>query len=653
MSAAGEGKALSGPRLAAELAALAGVAPAPACHVVFRATRFADGQETRGYEVPDEAGPLAEAAWPRWLRERGLLGRDQLRVAALVIREVLDQDGRLAEAVLERRRGGAGGPLHGNPARVQFVGPARLVRAYRTDRDGQLLEVAPSPRTQEPETSGAELFLGERQALERRFGLDIEVVDTREPTPFEDMAGLASIVHLRRGDGPEIACGIGWHGPMAFILEADFPRFDIPLALPPGDEAAVHDAARQHGLVRHEIRVDERGLAVVARRHGSEALFLLRPVAGRVGVEPYQLATVAPAGDDQRRWLRYIETHERLVPLDHYRDGQSENLVVLTGDASGHVWRHHVDADGVETTRRLADDTAVASLHREHQAPGTLARLDGGPLDGASEPQPAPETIAPPDSPLAIGRAFVAAMAALQASTNAVLAKTAEAGLPPEIFDFLDALRAPLEALSAEYAASQLEALQRQAVGGTLDAGQLVSELVQLEAGLQKELALIRQVPLLPAQSRRLNNPAPFGTAVEERFSACAYDIEEAASCLAFRRPTAAVFHCMKILERGLFAFERCVGISPPPGVQRGWSDIMAGLRTACPPPLAPALVRLQWVQRRWRAPSLIPAAKYTETEAELIFQSVGAFMRELADRCDEHGEASTAPHSGKERHAG
>ena len=280
MNAAGQGKAWTGPQLAAQLATLNGVAPPPACYVVFRVTRHPDGAETLGYEVPDQALPVEPPAWPLWLEQHNLIGRDQLCVAVLVIREALDAAGRLVECVLERRRGMADGPFCGDPARVEFVGPARAVRQYRAERNGQLEEAAPSPPVPAPGTRGAEQFAGEQQALERRFGPGIQVIDARGPTLFEDMAGLASIVHLRRADRQELACGIGWHGTISFILVADFPRFDIPLALPPSDEAAVQDALRRQGLVRHETRMDEHGLAVVARRHGGAELFLLRVDSG-------------------------------------------------------------------------------------------------------------------------------------------------------------------------------------------------------------------------------------------------------------------------------------------------------------------------------------------------------------------------------------
>lgn len=646
MNAAGQGKAWTGPQLAAQLATLNGVAPPASYYVVYRATRQATGAETSGYDVPDQTLPIDPSAWPLWLEHHKLLGRDQLRVAVLVIRETVDAAGRLVECVLERRRGMADGPFHGDPARVEFVGPARAVRLYQVGRDGQLQEAPPPPPLYAPVTRGAEQFAGEQQALERRFGPGIQVIDAREPTLFEDMAGLASVVHLRRADQQPLACGIGWHGTTPFILLADFPRFDIPLALPPADAAAVQDLLHRESLVRHETRLDERGLALVARRREGVALFLLRVEAGHARAEPYEPGTAAIGTEDQQRWLHYAEAHERLLPLDRHRDGASDDIVALTGDAGGHVWRHLIDPDGVETWRRPADDTAVALLYRERLAPGTLARSDGAMPNGGRAHRSPPDADEAPsaDSLLAKVRAFAGAMAALHAASDTALTERAGQGFSPPLLASLYALEATLETLPAPNAATRFGVLLAEVDGGTLDPSRLVRALAHLEAGLRDELAMVRLVTLPPAQWRRLTDLAPFGTAVEARFPACAYDIEEAASCLAFQRPTAAVFHCMKILERGLRALSRHAGMPDIAGPHRAWSDILTALATACPAPLAPVLAQVKRVRRRWRAPTLLPAEKYTEAEADQVFQSTGALMRELAERCDERGEAAAVP---------
>src|SRR6185312_15074427 len=66
--------------------------------------------------------------------------------------------------------------------------------------------------------------------------------------------------------------------------------------------------------------------------------------------------------------------------------------------------------------------------------------------------------------------------------------------------------------------------------------------LARIEARLNDEL--------LP--SRDPDVASPFGAEVAAAFPSLAYDIEEAAHCLASRRPTAAVFHCAQVLRHGI-----------------------------------------------------------------------------------------------------
>jgi hypothetical protein len=93
----------------------------------------------------------------------------------------------------------------------------------------------------------------------------------------------------------------------------------------------------------------------------------------------------------------------------------------------------------------------------------------------------------------------------------------------------------------------------------------------------------------------------------------------------------------MKILEHGIGAYARCVGLADPLAAgARHWLAIMRHLRGA-DNDFGDLRDALEMVRRRWHGPTLRPADKYTEEEAELIFQAVGGFIRALAMRCDEH----------------
>ena len=634
MNTAGRTEEWNGPRLAARLADLNGVAPEPAEHVVYRSTRRPDGRETTSWQIADETGVLNESQLAEWLARRRIAGPERLALAVLVIRETLDENGLIRDCVLERRRGAVDGPLHGDPARVEFTGPARMVRLYRVLRDGRLTEVAASTDALPMRRRAPEHFAGEQRALRERFGAMARIVDVRQPTLFEDMAGLDSIAHVHRPDDRETGCGIGWHGTIPFILEAEFPRFGAPLNLAPEDEAAVETLLLLHGLVRHETRLDENGLAVLARRRGGVELLLVRSQHGEASMRPYQPAGEAEPSEDQARWMRYAETYEKLVVLDAWHDDSTDDLVVLTGEANGQVWRHHIDHDGVETWRKPDDDAAAAVLHGERLFPGTLAAADSADFEQEQGPPDADvdEMFPPPvDSLLAKAEAYVAALAALHDAGALAAAADSVSDVPQSALQVLLDVPAALSLLAADATAAELRTLVTQAEQGRVRSARFARVLSQIETRLMHELATVRLLLLTPGQWRLLGEPA-FGRAVEEEFPELAYDLEEAAQCLALRRPTASVFHAMRVVERGLEVVARRVAIDLL-GDDRRWTRIMARLRAAARPELDGVASALAEVRRCTRGPALSVEQKYTETEAERLFLVVGGFVRELTSQ--------------------
>lgn len=374
MTAVDGGEYGTAPGMAARLIALKGVAPAPVLHVIYRATRRADGSLIEGYHAAGETSPIAASTFEDWLAVR-LGNADRLAIAILVIRENLDTRGLVRRCRIERRRGFADGPYFGDPVRVDFAGAATAVYLYRSNLTGHLSEIAPTTNIAPPRLRSPDQFAGEHKALRARFGSHVHITDWREPTLSEDMAGLSSIAHIRTTDDREIGCGIGWFGDTPFVLEAEFPRFSTALTLTDGDEAAVETAMRDNDLVRGETQLDPTGSAVIGRGRHTCAIYLVRPSVSGVRIEPHIPGREA-AKSDQQRWISFAETYEGLTVLDVWRDGCSDNVIVLTGDVSGQIWRHHIDVDGVETWRTADDDAAIGAVHRERLFPGTLAATD-------------------------------------------------------------------------------------------------------------------------------------------------------------------------------------------------------------------------------------------------------------------------------------
>ncbi len=367
MATAGKTELWNGPQHPPRWMSEHGNLPAPVSFAVCRETLTPEGGLITAYTVLGDIAALTPLDFRQWLLRHRLAGADGIGLSLLVIRETLDREGLISDCIIERRRGALDGPLCGAPARIAFRGPAGAVRLYAIEAGDRLTEIPPSALIRRPcaieASSLQESFSGEERALRARFGPTALVVGRRAPTVSEDMIGLSSIVHVRTGDA-EVGCGIGWHGPVAYTLVAAFPRFDQGPALPSADERAVAAAIETHRLVRHETRHDTAGPGVVARRRDGPELFIVRPDGGGATVTPYTPDPASVGSPDQRRWMRYAEAHEARTILDAYQDGGSDDLIVLTGDTDGEVWRHRIDTDGVEIGRDPANDTAVAVRHR-------------------------------------------------------------------------------------------------------------------------------------------------------------------------------------------------------------------------------------------------------------------------------------------------
>lgn len=647
MSNSGDNTVWSPSRLRTQLAAQKGLAPAPNCYVIWRATTQPGKPDLGGYELSGEPGRHDEAAFERWLMERDLAGAERLSVSVLVIREQLDEMGLVRECVLERRRGAAEGPYYGNVARVEFTGAAGRVQRYRAARDGRLLrlpahdETGVAPPT---EPVDADAFAGEDAALHAYLGGDATIVDRRTPTLYEDLIGLSGIIHARRRDGSEIGYGVGWHGGIAYVLAADFPRDGKQLAPPPDLEAAVAEAVRSRNLIRLETRRDDRGFSVIARERGRPNLVTIRLDGPEVDIAPYTPGRTAAANADQRRWMAYAETYESRTVLDSWPDGDDGEIAVVTMDQDHEAWRHQIDADGIELSRHADNQAAAAVLFRERVAQdanseaASAMAADAVPEQLADPVDAIPDVTVPADSLLTKVLAWSRVTAQLR---SAIAATPAGEGsgrhVSPVVLDQLNGLIPSLLVLHANFTAGSLNRLIALARSGSITTGGFAAALGEVLARLRDELALTRNVTL-PNLAGPPDGEPPFGPLVELHFPTATYDIEEAVYCLALRRPTAAVLHAMKVMRRGLEGIASL--LATPKLTELSWSRVIATVRAAAghQEDLIEPLVR---VRRAWRGPGLVPADKYTEAEAEAVLDAVAAFMRAVAARFDTSGETA------------
>lgn len=147
------------------------------------------------------------------------------------------------------------------------------------------------------------------------------------------------------------------------------------------------------------------------------------------------------------------------------------------------------------------------------------------------------------------------------------------------------------------------------------------------------------------------NQINPFGDAVATRFPSTTFDAANSGVCLATTTATAAVFHLMRVMEIGLTALGKVFNVSLE---HTSWGNaieqIESKIRDMHKDPVWKALpdckeqlaffsqVASQFgiIKDAWRNQTMHVRAKYTEDEAERIFETVKAFMQKLAERLQE-----------------
>jgi hypothetical protein len=128
---------------------------------------------------------------------------------------------------------------------------------------------------------------------------------------------------------------------------------------------------------------------------------------------------------------------------------------------------------------------------------------------------------------------------------------------------------------------------------------------------------------------------------VLERFPDATFDITEAGKCLALDRPTACVFHLMRVTEYGLQAIGKVLGMNDP---RPNWEPVIAKIDSDLKLPfkerkskdstdlLANISAQMHAVKIAWRNRVMHVEKKHTPEEARDIYSATCALMRYLAE---------------------
>lgn len=143
------------------------------------------------------------------------------------------------------------------------------------------------------------------------------------------------------------------------------------------------------------------------------------------------------------------------------------------------------------------------------------------------------------------------------------------------------------------------------------------------------------------------------GQPCADRYKAAWFDCEEAAKCLVLGRPTATVFHCMRMLEIALRSLAKRLGIADPTKpAQRNWGVMLGAIKKALDTNFPPSTrtkgsealllekiyASLDAVKNPWRNATMHVEDVYTEAEARHILQCTAALIQLMATGFDEDG---------------
>jgi hypothetical protein len=175
--------------------------------------------------------------------------------------------------------------------------------------------------------------------------------------------------------------------------------------------------------------------------------------------------------------------------------------------------------------------------------------------------------------------------------------------------------------------------------------GQLSSYIEELQGRVSEELQARMVFCLSSEMTKYYDQKQPlFGQEVDDAYPSSRFDITESGKCLAFARPTACVMHLMRALEPPLQAMAKEFSVS---AARDNWHEVLRLIEKAVLDvhPKADAdrkeffsgaCAQFRFFKDAWRNHAMHARVKYTEEEADIIFRSVKAFMRQLADRLRE-----------------
>jgi hypothetical protein len=224
-----------------------------------------------------------------------------------------------------------------------------------------------------------------------------------------------------------------------------------------------------------------------------------------------------------------------------------------------------------------------------------------------------------------------------------------------EITDVLDKLIDQAKALGLPLTTISADRLRSEINKQNSNRAILRHAMVELQYRLTDEIDSTYLLSLSQRERDLYEPTLPlWGMEVSLQFPSIAYEIDEAAKCIALRRATASAFHSIRSLEAAIRAMSRCLGIPDPTRASgRNWGNLLKAIKTEIDvrwPNTTDRLLgdgrmfeetygALAGMQNPYRNATMHLDHKYTEDEAQNLFEIVKGFMNRIADRMDENGD--------------
>lgn len=129
----------------------------------------------------------------------------------------------------------------------------------------------------------------------------------------------------------------------------------------------------------------------------------------------------------------------------------------------------------------------------------------------------------------------------------------------------LDSLLPHLLILNEQLTRIATVRLSKRLAGENMKYGDVAENIEDITKRLSDELSFTKTFVLEQERHGYYDSPSPiFGEDVRDKFVGSSFEIDEAAKCFALSRPTACVFHLMRVMEIAVRAVARCLAIPDP-----------------------------------------------------------------------------------------